>query len=162
MPRISVILTTYNRPKRLKQAIESVLNQTFQDFEILLMDDKSDNLEQLQLLEKYKSREKLRLFISDIRDEDRSKTVRYSALINIAFQHAKGEFIAYLCDDDRFTSDRLQRFVDKFDAEPDVHFIGGDQFCMIEENGVEMPMPEPIRKQTRRINRYFCFSCRLP
>ena len=39
MPRVSVIIPTYRRPVFLGKAIESVLNQTFQDFEVIIVDD---------------------------------------------------------------------------------------------------------------------------
>jgi len=156
MPRVSVILTTYNRPNRLKQAVDSVLNQTYQDFEILLMDDNSGNKEQIKLLKEYKKNPKINVFISDVKKEDRKEQVRYSVLINEAFKIATGEFIAYLCDDDRFELDRLQRFIDLFDAKQDIHFLAGDQYCMIEKDGIEQPMPEPIRKQTRVLTNPNC------
>ena len=41
MPRISVIMPTYNASRYIKEAIESILNQTFQDFELLIIDDNS-------------------------------------------------------------------------------------------------------------------------
>tara|TARA_Y100000031_G_scaffold102701_1_gene112577 strand:+ start:672 stop:866 length:195 start_codon:yes stop_codon:yes gene_type:complete len=41
MPRVSVIIPTYNRAKLLKKAVESVLDQTFQDFEVIIVDDGS-------------------------------------------------------------------------------------------------------------------------
>lgn len=148
MPRASIILTTYNRPERLERAIESVLSQTFKDFELLLMDDNSDDPKQIEVLNKYKDYDRINLHISDVEDEDRSKSVRYSVLINEAFKVAKGEFIAYICDDDRFEPDRIERFIHKFDLEPDVHFIGGDQICVIERNGLEEPMPNHVRTQT--------------
>ena len=43
MPRVSVIIPTYRRPVFLGKAIESVLNQTFQDFEVIIVDDASND-----------------------------------------------------------------------------------------------------------------------
>ena len=152
----SIILTTYNRPDRLPQAIESVLNQTYQNFELIIMDDNSDNEEQKQVLLKYWNHPKVIIHKSDVEESKRSEIVRYSHLINTAFKFMNGRFVAYICDDDRYEVDRLQRFKDYFDQNASVFCIGGDQFCKIESNGVEENMPDPIRKQTRVLTNPNC------
>ena len=60
MPRISVIIPTYNRPQMTKRAIESVLAQTYTDYEIIVVDDAStDNT--LEMLSTFGSRIRLLL-----------------------------------------------------------------------------------------------------
>ena len=55
MPRVSIILTSFNHAKYLREAIESALNQTFQDFEIIIWDDASvdNSWEIIQKLSRY-------------------------------------------------------------------------------------------------------------
>jgi spore maturation protein CgeD len=111
----------------LEKAIQSVLNQTYQDFEILLMDDNSKMPQQLAILDKYKNHPKVIFYQSDVKDEDRVKTVRYADLVNIAFTMLHGEFVTYLCDDDYFFDYRLKTMVDYLDEHPDVSVVYGRQ-----------------------------------
>lgn len=128
--KVSVILTTYNRPAFLERAIESVLNQTYQDFELLLMDDNSDDPRQIEILNKYKYHPKVRLYISDVKNEDRAKKTRYSVLINQAMKVADGSLYSYCCDDDFFYPEKLQKVVDYFKNNGFAGVVYGAQHCI--------------------------------
>ena len=98
-PKISVIITTYNRPQMLQRAVDSVLNQTFQDFELLVIDDHSDTPPNLNLP----------------KGEDRVVTVRLPFNTgyqvrpkNIGIMLSKGSYIAYLDDDNVFLPDHIE------------------------------------------------------
>ena len=57
MPKISVLMPIYNTPKEyLKEAIESILNQTFTDFEFLILNDSPDNTELDKIVASYKDK----------------------------------------------------------------------------------------------------------
>lgn len=97
-PRISVIITTYNRAHLVPLAIESVLVQTVPAHEIIVVDDGStDNTG--AVLAKYKDQ------ISVLRQDN--KGVSYAR--NIGVSAASGEWIAFLDDDDEYTPNRLER-----------------------------------------------------
>ena len=108
MKKISVILPTYNGATRgsgeyLKQAIESVLNQTYENFELIIVNDCStDNTE--EIVKSYKDKR-----IIYIKNEV-NKGV-YSAR-NKGLKNATGEYIAFLDDDDYYYSNKLK---DQFD-----------------------------------------------
>ena len=98
MPAISVIIPIYNGEKTIKQTIESVLNQTFADFELIAIDDGSQD----GTLD----------IVSQIQDS-RIKVFSYpNAGVNVSrnrgFKHASGEFISFLDDDDLWTPDKLE------------------------------------------------------
>ena len=109
-PLVSVLLTSYNRPKMVQEAIESVLNQTYQNFELIILDDNSSE-ETQKVLSRYLNGSKVKFYKSDVKDEDRWKEARYAVLFNVGLKMAKGELITYLCDDDYFLPQRLERMV---------------------------------------------------
>ena len=80
-PRVSVVLASYNHAKYLPAAIDSVLGQTFQDFEVVVVDDESTD-DSLQIAEAYATRfpEKVRVFTHPGHSNKvRSATVNYSS-----------------------------------------------------------------------------------
>jgi glycosyltransferase involved in cell wall biosynthesis len=106
-PRVSVIIPTYNRAQLVRRAIQSVLNQTYQDFEIIVVDDGStDNTTEV---------------VNSIGDE-RVRCIRHqvnkgaSASRNTGIRAARGELIGFLDSDDEWLPEKLQRQVDKFDV----------------------------------------------
>lgn len=130
MPKVSVILTTYNRPAMLRRAVESVLAQTFPDFELLVFDDNSGDPEQRAYLERLERSgdPRIRVWRSDVRNEDRSKLTRYAVLCNKGLlEIAEGEYVSYLCDDDYFLPMRLERMVARMNPAEDVHAVYGSQ-----------------------------------
>jgi glycosyltransferase involved in cell wall biosynthesis len=107
MPRISVVIPTYNRLALVTRAIDSVCAQTYQDFEILLIDDGSiepihtlaDSYSQLQI----------------IRHETRQGA---AAARNTGIRAAKCEYVAFLDSDDFWLPEKLKAQLDLLDAHP--------------------------------------------
>lgn len=105
MPQVSVVITTYNRDhKFLKRAIMSVLNQTFSDFELLIVDDNGDK--------KYQSI--VQKVVSDITTEQRIKIIKHEKNMgaqkarNSGIHNSNGEYIAFLDDDDAWLENKLE------------------------------------------------------
>lgn len=145
-PRVSVLLTAYNRPFFLKKAIDSVLDQDFQSLELILLDDNSDDKEHLKVLMEYWNHPKVILYKSNIQKEDRKKTVRYATLINEGFKISQGEFIAYLCDDDFWFPQKLTKMVEFLDANPDKSCVYGQQKQIYYNEAMELqPEKEMVR-----------------
>lgn len=104
-PIISVIIPTYNREKLIMDSIDSVLNQTFQDFEILIIDDVStDNTEQLI---KDLNNEKIRYYKLD-------KNGGQCIARNYGIKKARGKYIAFLDSDDRWLPEKLEKQLECF------------------------------------------------
>jgi glycosyltransferase involved in cell wall biosynthesis len=97
-PRVSVIMATYNRPQLIRESLESVLSQTFKDFELVVVNDGGDEA------------------VKDTLAEYPDKRVVYvsaehhglSSALNIGLGQARGEWIAYLDDDDVYYPDHLE------------------------------------------------------
>jgi len=98
MPTISVIIPVYNGEKTIKQTVESVLNQTFKDFELLIINDGSQDatLEIIQAI----NDERIQVFSY--------QNSGVSASRNRALTKAKGEFISFIDADDLWTPNKLE------------------------------------------------------
>lgn len=102
MPLVSVIIPTYNRAAFLRNAIRSVLKQTFRDFEILVIDDASQ-VDVGQLVEGFGDC-RIRLLRHD---RNRGE----AGARNTGVLHARGEYLAFLDDDDEWLAEKLGRQV---------------------------------------------------
>ena len=105
---ISVIIPAYNHAKYLSEAIQSVLNQTYQNFEILIVDDGStDNTR--QVVQNYTDQR-----IKYIYQENRG----LAASRNAGLRVTQGEYVAFLDADDIFLPHKLEVQLDWFEAHP--------------------------------------------
>ena len=114
-PKVSVILNSYNQGQYLEQAIESVLAQTCQDFELILTDNGSTD-HSPQIARKYAQHEKVRL---NLQTENRSISTRF----NEAIKMAKGDFISFLYSDDYYLPKKLERQLQVFATLPDDYAV---------------------------------------
>jgi len=105
MPKISVIIPVYNTEKYLRECLDSVLNQIFQDFEIICINDGStDN--SLQILNEYAKKDERIKVISQ-------KNKGAGAARNQGLKIAKGEYLAFLDGDDFFEKEFLDKMYHK-------------------------------------------------
>ncbi|MDJ0555185.1 MAG: glycosyltransferase [Microcoleaceae cyanobacterium MO_207.B10] len=112
VPRVSVIIATYNNAHYILEAIASVLNQTYTSYEIIVIDDGStDNTR--QVLEPYL--DKIRYVYQENQGVSHAR--------NLGLEMARGEFIAFLDADDFFLSDKLAKQVSIFDARPSLGIV---------------------------------------
>jgi spore maturation protein CgeD len=111
----------------LRKAVESVLNQTFQDFELIIIDDNSSDPQQLAYLDEINPDPRVYVCQTQVKEEDRFKTVRYATNVNIGLKLAIGEYITYLCDDDYYLPERLERMMRFLDENSDKHVVFGNQ-----------------------------------
>jgi glycosyltransferase involved in cell wall biosynthesis len=124
-PRVTVLIAVYNGEPFLQQAIKSVLEQTYTDFELLIVDDaSSDNTNEiiLSFLD-----ERIRL----IRNEN-NQGAAYSR--NRGIENALGDFIAVLDADDIMYSHRLSSQAAFLDAHPEIALVGG-AYDIIDKDG---------------------------
>ena len=115
-PRVSVIMNCLNSSKYLREAIDSVMKQTFGDFEIIFWDNCSTDSSP-EIAKSYG--EKLRYFRGD-------KIVCLGAGRNLAIARARGDLIAFLDCDDLWEPEKLARQVALFDANPKVGLVTTD------------------------------------
>jgi glycosyltransferase involved in cell wall biosynthesis len=100
MPKVSVIIPTYNRAGLLKRAIQSVLNQIYQDFEIIIVDDAStDNTE--NVIESFKEHR-----IRYIKHESNKGA---AVARNTGIKFANENYIAFQDSDDEWLPEKLEK-----------------------------------------------------
>ncbi len=114
-PRVSIIITTYNRAALIGESIQSVLAQSFVDWELVIIDDGSGD-ETREVVESFSDRR--------IRFIEAGRIGRGGKLKNIAMQHCRGELIAFLDADDLWEESKLEKQVKALDSH------AGEGFCL--------------------------------
>ena len=116
MPKVSVLMPIYKTQKDyLKEAIESILNQTYKDFEFLILDDCPDDSRE-DVVKSYKDKR--------IVYHKNEKNLGISASRNKLLDMAKGEYIAVFDHDDISYPQRLEKQVAYLDTHPKVGILG--------------------------------------
>jgi glycosyltransferase involved in cell wall biosynthesis len=116
-PKVSVCIPTYNHSCFLPETIESVLKQSYGDYELLIIDDCSTDHTR-DIIEKYANQDKR--IISLINPVNRGMVKNW----NLCLQIARGEYIKFLFDDDVFYSDKaLEIMVSKLDGSADISLV---------------------------------------
>ncbi|MDY7223905.1 glycosyltransferase family 2 protein [Halalkalibacterium halodurans] len=133
MAKVTVILTSYNKPNTVGAAIESVLSQSFQDWDLWIMDDAS-NEETQQVIDSYMLYPNVYYYNSQVKDEERHKSTRYATLINEAISRSTGDYLCYLTDDNYYLPERLQKMVQYLDRYPSVDVVYSKQLVRTVDN----------------------------
>ena len=112
-PLVSIIIPTYKRTDYLKLTIRSILDQTFQDFEIIVVDDGTPTDENRLLCEQFQK-------IVYIKIENSKGPAKPR---NVGIKQAKGKYIAFVDDDDIWLPEKLQKQVNVLDNNPDFGLV---------------------------------------
>lgn len=136
MSRISVLMPVYNHPSYVGLAIESILSQSFDDFEFLLMDDGSQE-ETRGILQEYSKRDsRIRLYLRPHRG--------ICATRNELLAEASSTFVAWIDCDDVATPDRLGRQIEVISRDKDL-WVLGTAVTMIDERGRQLRTIRPVQ-----------------
>lgn len=142
-PRISVIMPVYNTERYLKEAVDSILEQTYTDFELIAINDGSKDGCR-QILDHYAAIDD-RLVVVHQENQGLVKT------LNRGIEMARGEFIARMDADDVSFPRRFEQQIEVFDAHKDVVLVAGG-FEIIDEEG-EFLYREVVPAHDRDIKR---------
>jgi len=124
-PTISVIMSVYNGAKFLDKAVKSILNQTYQNYEFLIMDDGSTDAT-AKILDEFAKKSSVKIFSRG----NKGLTASLNELISIA----KGEYIARMDADDFSHPKRFEKQVEYLDHHSECGLVGTGSFN-IDENG---------------------------
>lgn len=118
MARITVIMPVYNGEKYLKEAVESILKQTYSDFMLLCIDDCSSD-RSVDILQQFQDAR-----IKVIKNEE-NRGIAYTR--NRGLEMSETEYIAFLDDDDIALPYRLEHEIRYLDSHPEIQVVGGHQ-----------------------------------
>lgn len=133
MPKVSIIMPVYNGEKYLEEAIESVLAQTFQSWELWLVDDCSTDASP-QIMRKYRNLDPRVHMISN------AQNMKLPRTLNAGFRHANGEYLTWTSDDNRYKNTAIETMVRALDAHPRCGLVYCDMNC-IYEDGITLTRP---------------------
>src|SRR5579863_6671892 len=146
LPRVSVVMLTYNRPQFITTAIESILAQRFQEWELLVVHD-GPNQEIPVIMHDWERRE------SRVHYFQRTTPGNIADATNFGLQKARGEYIAILDDDDYWAdNEKLSKQVDFLDSHPDHVCCGGGVIVVGPDSQEQMRYFKPERdEQIKRL-----------
>ena len=101
-PLVTVIITTYKRPDKIERAIDSVINQTYPNIELIVVDDNIKDTQERKETEKIVER------YSNIRYIKNEKNLGGALSRNVGIKEANGEFISFLDDDDKYKPTKIE------------------------------------------------------
>ena len=126
-PLVSIIMTVYGRDQYLDVAINSILNQTYQNIELIIVDDRSPD-DAFEYLQEWEQREP-RLKIIQVEENGGTYLAKNTALLEVS-----GEYVAFMDSDDWTHPQRLERQVEKFQDDNDIKAVWHANL-RIDENG---------------------------
>lgn len=144
---VSILLCTYNRENLIRETIDSILAQTYKDFELLIVDDGSTSEEAKEILKSYKD-ERIRLFLCE-------ENKFYCRAANFGISQMKGDYLAMADSDDLWYPTKLERQMEYLEEHPEC----GACFTyaeIIDENGE--PAAEDFPDTAARFSTSFATS----
>ncbi|MBP9855798.1 MAG: glycosyltransferase family 2 protein [Candidatus Pacebacteria bacterium] len=150
MPQVSVIIPTHNRPQLLARALSSVYDQTFTDFEVIVVDDGQSVKNHFFLASFWR--------MPNFQYIETTKNTGGAATRNLGIKTAKGEFITFLDDDDEWLPTKLEKQVEALkNSSEEVSLVYGgvaayDETGLLlyrsvaKESGIIEPLPRLLYK----------------
>ena len=143
LPLVSIVITTYRRPELLARSINSILNQTYSNVEVIVVDDNDP-------VSDY--RKKTEMVMEDFASNGRvtyvrqPRNLRQSAALNKGIKTSKGEFVGFLDDDDEFLPDKIERQIELLSEYKEDRNVGG-VYCNVLKRGKGQEIATSFRKK---------------
>lgn len=166
-PLVSIVFTSYNHKEFLKQALDSIVNQTYSNIEIIVVDDCSTDGSQ-EILLQYKHLPNINLILSE------TNSGSYVNSTNLGATYAKGEYILFAQCDDFAVSVQVEKLVEAMQNNPNVGVVYSKS-NLVDEHGVkflddfkgrESQFKKHIKKtffiEGSKMKDFLCFACVIP
>lgn len=140
MKKISIVLPTYNGEKFIRESIESLLNQTYKNWELIIVNDCStDNT--LNIINEYAQKD------SRIRIYNNEVNKRIAASLNVGFSQATGEYYTWTSDDNMFKPNAIEVLAKYLDENPEIDLVSS-RYDVIDEEGNFVKISDKHNKRT--------------
>ena len=149
-PEVSVIMSVYNGKKYLKEAIESILNQTFPNFEFIIVDDGSTD-KTPKILKEYAKRDKRIKIITN------SENIGLTKSLNKGIKLAKGKYIARMDADDVSLSERFERQIRLLEINKHLGCVGCNVLVINERGNLIKKIELPNTNLNSYLRKKNCF-----
>lgn len=152
MPKVTVLLPVYNSENYVRESIDSIIAQSFTDWDMLILNEYGSNEECTKIVKEYEQLDKR------IRVIQNDKRLGLAKSLNLGIREATGEYIARMDADDISRKDRFQREVDFLDNHPNVAVIGSYQHHFgVDIDWIHKPATEPAQCKSNAV--FFCDLC---
>lgn len=129
MAKVSIIVPAYNREKYIGQCLDSLLNQTYKDLEIIVVDDASTD-DTPQIVEEYRERHPDKIKIKKLERNSGPSVAR-----NEGIKIAEGEYICFCDSDDWFPQERVEKLVHYMEENPQKVWVATNAWNFDEASG---------------------------
>lgn len=146
-PLVSIIMGVYNEQKTIEYCIESILSQTYSNWEFIICDDCSTD-ETFAILKKYEEKDARFKILHN------EKNLRLAASLNHCLSVAEGKYVARMDADDASLPERLTKQVEYLETHPEVDVVGCARIIFDENgergirSGIEVPSKEDLLKDS--------------
>lgn len=145
MPKVSIVMPVYNGEKYLAESIESVLAQTFSDWELLLVNDCSTDSSPAIMRAYVEQDKRIRYYSNPV-------NLKLPKTLNVGFKHARGDYFTWTSDDNRYKADALAEMVNFLKENASCGLVYCD-LDFIDESG------HIIRQQSLEPDFLYCDNC---
>lgn len=153
--KISIITANYNYAQYIEEAIDSVLNQTYQDWELIVIDDgSSDN--SVEIIKPYCEKDSRIRLIQNLENKGLKESIM------LGLEHATGDWIAFLESDDVFEPDNLEKKIETIKKNPDIKLVFNKVKFLSEEKRKQKKAYEKTQEKLSKmyfpINMFYDFA----
>lgn len=152
MPKVTVLLPVYNSEKYIKESIDSILAQSFTDWDMLILNEYGSSEKCTDIVKEYEKND------ARIRVIQNAKRLGLAESLNLGMREATGEYIARMDADDISRKDRFQKEVDFLDCHPNVSVVGSYQHHFgVDIDWIHKPATESAQCKCNAV--FFCDLC---